>query len=313
MSQSTNGPTEADLRAAVARQGGARYFAIGIFVLLGLISFIAVLFLLTDPAMFRNRYFLVTTLTDAGGVRAGDPVQMRGVNIGRVSRFQMTTDGRVDIRLELKEPWQVPEGSTVTLTESGVFGGRTVEILPTLSQVYLQPWDTIPGEDSGGGLLQSAGDLASQAEVVLARLGEALSDETIGSVQGATREVEGLAIDLRQVVAAQKDEIEALTASLSRTAAGFEELGDAAPDVASAAARADSLMAELTETSGRLDAVLSSLDTVLGRMARGEGTLGMLSRDDALYLNLASAAASFDSLVVDLKANPKRYLTVEIF
>ena len=101
--------------------------------------------------------------------------------------------------------------------------------------------------------------------------------------------------------------------SLSRTAEGLESITDATPSVTSAAARADSLMAELSATTGRLDEVLSGLDTVIGRMARGEGTLGRLSQDESLYDNFNRTLLSLDSLLVDLKANPKRYLTVEIF
>jgi phospholipid/cholesterol/gamma-HCH transport system substrate-binding protein len=48
-------------------------------------------------------------------------------------------------------------------------------------------------------------------------------------------------------------------------------------------------------------------------MARGEGTLGKLSSDDRLYESLTAAATSLDSLLVDLKANPGRYVTIEIF
>jgi phospholipid/cholesterol/gamma-HCH transport system substrate-binding protein len=48
-------------------------------------------------------------------------------------------------------------------------------------------------------------------------------------------------------------------------------------------------------------------------MERGEGTLGRLSRDEALYDNLAAAVISLDSLLVDIRLNPKRYVTIEIF
>ena len=48
-------------------------------------------------------------------------------------------------------------------------------------------------------------------------------------------------------------------------------------------------------------------------MARGEGTLGLLSRDEALYTTLVSAAANLDALLIDVKANPGRYVKVEIF
>ncbi len=104
-----------------------------------------------------------------------------------------------------------------------------------------------------------------------------------------------------------------MTQSLNRTASGLEDAAGAGSDVASAAARADSLLAELTVTQRRLDAVLDNMDTVIGRMARGEGTLGRLSQDESLYTNMDQAVASLNELLVDLRLNPGRYLTVEIF
>ena len=59
--------------------------------------------------------------------------------------------------------------------------------------------------------------------------------------------------------------------------------------------------------------MLGSLDTVIGRMERGEGTLGRLSRDEDLYQNVAAAALSLDELLTDIRENPKRYVTIEIF
>ena len=307
------GTSDAEIRANIPRSAGTRYVRLGIFVILGVLSFFAVLFLLTDPATFRGRYRMVTTLNDAGGVRSGDPIQMRGVNIGRVSGFSMTPEGRVDIELEVNGEWKIPEGSTVTLADAGIFGGRTVKVVPTLSQTYLEPWDTIPGVDGGGGVLENAGVLAEDAGVLLERMQRMLDDETIESVQGSAEEFEGLARDLRTVVAEQRDDLDRLTASLATAAEGLEGAGEAGSEVTEAAREARELVAELRATTGRLDEVVGSLDTVIGRMARGEGTLGRLSADAALYDNLEALSANLDTLVSEFRANPRRFIGFSIF
>ena len=313
MNGSGKGPSERDLKQVVARQSGVRHFWVGVFVLLGLVSFITVLFLLTSPATLRGRYMVVTSMSDAGGVRKGDPIQMRGVNIGRVNRFEMSPDGQVNIRLEIEGEWGVPVGSRVVLADAGVFGGRTVRILPSNNTSMIAEWDTIPGGDNGGGLLASAGDLADQAGDVMTRLQTFLDEGTIGSMQGTAREAEGLAQELRVVLAEQRTALTGLTASLQRASEGLETMTEGGPDVTAAAAEASALMTDLRATTSRLDVVISSLDTVLGRMARGEGTLGLLSQDEALYRNVTAAAASLDALLIDIKANPGRFLKVEIF
>ena len=79
--------SDEELAGAAPKKSGGKDMLIGIFVLSGLLAFVAILFLLTDPATMRGRYMLVTTVQDAGGVRRGDPVQMRGVIIGRINGF----------------------------------------------------------------------------------------------------------------------------------------------------------------------------------------------------------------------------------
>ncbi|MBT8337776.1 MAG: MCE family protein [Gemmatimonadetes bacterium] len=314
MTDPQSGPSDRELARTVPRDTGARHIRVGIFVIFGIVSFFTVLFLMTDPAGFRGRYNLVTELTDAGGVRRGDPIQMRGVIIGRVSGFEMTPAGRVALTLELYDDWRIPVGSTATLAEAGVFGGRTVEVMPGDGTTVLTEGDTIPGDDAGGGIFETVENLGVEAETVLERLEMLLDTATVRSVQGSTREVEGLARDLRSVVAEQKDEIGRLTSTLARAAEGLERTADdAGPELASAAARADSLLASMEETTAQLDGVLATLDTVLGRMARGEGTLGRLSQDESLFVNTNTALENLNALLVDLRENPGRYLTIEIF
>ena len=137
-------PSEEEFNRAVPRPASGREARVGIFVLIGLLSFVTVLFLLTDPATLRGRYLLVTTVQDAGGIRKGDPIQMRGVNIGRVHGFRMRTDGHVDISLEIEGKWKVPVDSHTELGTAGIFGGRTMEVLPGRAGQAFAAGDTVP-------------------------------------------------------------------------------------------------------------------------------------------------------------------------
>jgi phospholipid/cholesterol/gamma-HCH transport system substrate-binding protein len=234
--------------STIPRDSGRREVRVGIFVLAGLISFVWILFMMTDPATLRGRYMVVTVLENAGGVRKGDPIQLRGVNVGRVHRFEMLSRGEVAITMELEDEWQVPMGSEVRLGAAGIFGGRTMEIVPGSAQGFLQDYDTIPGVGADpGGLM--------------------------GSLEGAA----------------------------------------ASGDVARAVARADTAMAVLAETGANLDRATASLRSLLERIDRGEGTLGRLALDDALYTNLNQAAASLAELVADVQENPRRYINLSIF
>ena len=71
------------------------------FVILAVIAIWLVLATMTKPALFRGRYIVKTSVPNAAGIRKGDPVQMRGVNIGRVIRFDIRDQG-VELRLEIE-------------------------------------------------------------------------------------------------------------------------------------------------------------------------------------------------------------------
>ncbi len=306
--------TDEEILAAVPRGTGGKEARLGLFVLLGLVSFVIIIFWMTDPATLRGRYIVVTSVENAGGVRAGDPVQMQGVNIGRVHDFEMLGQGRVDITLEIEGEWRIPHGSRIVMGESGLFGGRTLDIERGDSNEYYEEGDTIPGEGaSSAGLLGSVDELSAKAGTVLTSIDSLLNPETVGNMKSSARSLDTLLTELSAITREQRDNITRLTESLAKSAEGLESASAAGPDVARVVARADSAAATLNATASHLDSATVSLRSVLARMDAGEGTLGMLSTDRALYDNMNGAASSLRSLLDDLQKNPNKYINISIF
>jgi len=305
------GPSDQELDRAIPRGSEGRELRVGIFVLVGILSSLLVLFLTTDPATFRGRYLITATLEDAGGVRNGDAVQMRGVNIGRVDGFDMA-EGQVLMTLEIEGKWEVPSDSRIRIGGTGLIGGRTVEVIPGESDEALPPGGNLPGSSSED-IMGTVRDLGGQAGTTLERLEALLSEPTVSSLQGSAKELHALLSDLAAMTREQRDEVARLTASLNRTADGLETAAEAGPEAASAIARADSTLASLNRTSATLDRAAGSLETVMARLERGEGTLGQLSSNDSLYVNLNRAAESLERLLTDLRENPGRYIKLQIF
>lgn len=309
-----NGPSDEEILAATPRETGSKEAQVGIFVIIGLVSFVIVLFWMTDPATLRGRYMLVTEVEHAGGVRSGDPIQMQGVNIGRVNDFEMLDDNRVVITMEIEGQWTIPVGSRTVMGEAGLFGGRSLEIVRGPGPGVYAEGDTLMGEGaSGSGLLGDVGQLSAQAESVLGSINTMLNDSTVGAVQGSARELERLLTQLSSVTDEQRAALRQLTTTLNSAAEGIESASEAGPDIARAVARADSAMVMLRATSESLDAATVSLRTVLTRMERGEGTLGRLSVDESLYVNMNTAAENLNALLTDLQENPNKYINISIF
>ena len=289
---------------------GGRQLMVGAFVLVGIIAVVLALFTLTDPGTFRGRYVLYTVVDNAGGIRKGDPVQIRGVNIGRVKSFNIGAKGVV-IALELEKQYKVPADSRMALTSSGLLGGITATITPGSSSAPLTNGDTIPGMREAGAFDQVA-SLGQRADTVLASAQALLSSQTVTAVNESAVQLRTLLAGTAAMVAEDRANIRALTTSLRNTTAELEA-GHPGQRIGATMARLDSLSAQLAATSTRLSAASASLQVVLGRMEQGEGTLGRLSRDAALYDNLNAAAANFNALAEDIRANPKKYINVKVF
>lgn len=304
------GPSDEELRHAVPGVAGGREVRIGLFVIMGVAAIVAVLFLLTDPALFRGRYMVTTQVENALGLRNGDPVQMRGVNIGRVHRFEIE-DGSVTITLEIEGQWEIPVDSRTRLMTTSLLGGRTVEVVPGRSQEAARQGHHLPGA-SGDDPFQMVDDMGGQATEVLTRVRALLSDPTVASVQASARELEGLLREWGEITREQRDEVERLTATLNRAAEGAEGMATS-PELARAIARADSTLLSLNRTGISLRSASESLDRVLTRIDRGEGTLGQLVVNDTLYTNLNRVLESLDAVLVDLRENPGRYVRLELF
>jgi phospholipid/cholesterol/gamma-HCH transport system substrate-binding protein len=296
---------------------------VGLFLLVAIAVTIILLYTLTDAAMFRGRYIISTSVPDAGGIRKGDPVQMRGVNIGRIMGFEISAPGdpqgaRVTIKLELQGQYKVPKDSKVELRSAGPLGGMIANIVPGQSQQMLGYGDAVAGsaEEPLGSVIQR---LTARAEKALDRVDTLMSEAFVKDVHGSGAEMRALLGTLHATTREQRVELRELEASFKRNAQNLEKV-TGAPELERAVKRLDTI----TETGQKMvDSFNRSADSAEKMMARleaGEGTLGKLSKDDQLYkemnesvISMRRSATEIAELVADIKKNPKKYLKMSVF
>jgi phospholipid/cholesterol/gamma-HCH transport system substrate-binding protein len=297
---------------------------VGFFLVVGIIAIFAALFILTDAAFFRGRYIVSTVVTDAGGIRRGDPVQMRGVNIGRVQRFKIAKDN-VEIRLELEGEYKVPKDSHVELKSGGLLGGTIAEVVPGDSPEYLRNGDHVDGRMVPG-LFDAANRVAGQVEKVMGQVEKLMTDTTVKNIaatadnaQVASRDMRKLIADVSAAVAEQRKTLATLEASLQRSATGFEKVATA-PEMDRTLKRFDTLGERMDTVTASLQRSSASVETVTARAAKGEGSLGKLMTDEELYRslnqavnNMNQATLSMNRLVEDIQKNPRKYINLKVF
>jgi len=299
------------------RRGRYREAWVGFFVVTGILATLVLLGVMTDAALFRGRYIVTTNVPNAGGIRKGDPVQMRGVNIGRIIGFGINREN-VDLRLEIEGEYAIAKDSRVELRSSGLLGGMVAEVVPGSSAERARWGDRLQGT-VGPGVFDKVDELAGQADKVAVKLQTILTDETVQDIKGTASHARTSLDELQQILKEQRSTLRELTASLQRTSASLDK-ATSGPELERTVKRMDELSAKLDTTLGTLDRSSNSLESILARMDRGEGTLGKLSKDDALYdsaveatQNLNKATAEMQRLMTDLQANPKKYINLKIF
>jgi phospholipid/cholesterol/gamma-HCH transport system substrate-binding protein len=290
---------------------------VGLFAILGVFAIWFALMTLTSPALFRGRYVLRTSVPNAAGIRKGDPVRMRGVNIGRVIGFGIGSQG-VQLQLEIEGAYQVPSDSRVELKGSGLLAGMVADVLPGSSPRKAAWGDALPGAN-GPGMLDKVDSLAGEADNVTLRLQSLISDETIRNVRDGSGRMNTLLGELSTVVGEQRGELQALSTSLRKSAEGVEKV-TTGPELQRVVTQVDELVRRMDTLVSKMDRSAASLDGILTRIDKGEGTLGKLSRDDALYRSASQATTDFgkaavelQKLVDDVRRQPKRYLSVSLF
>ena len=256
----------------------------------------------------QNTYYI--RFSNAKALSKNSTVYADGYDVGRVSNILYDYDrpGQVLVAIEVDRGLRIPRGSSARLDEA-VLGGCNLNLLLTtnLTDAY-HPGDTIQGSDANG-LLSKAADMMPQIEQTVARV-----DSLLASLN---RLVESPHV---QAILQNTEEV---TAHLNQSSQQLNSLlKNDVPQMTSTFNRAGENVVTLTENLNQLQlqATLDSVNTAVGSLHKllaqaqdPDGTLGRMMNDPTLYNNLNHTIQSADSLVTDLKTNPKRYVHFSVF
>jgi phospholipid/cholesterol/gamma-HCH transport system substrate-binding protein len=309
--------TDDDLPQVPPSRSRDQMLWVGLFIIVGIVATLGVLFTMTDAALFRGRYVLETHVSNAGGIRRGDPVQMRGVNIGRILGFTIGQEG-VDVRLEIEGEYAVPADSRVQLKSAGLLQGMVADITPGVSTQRLRYGDKIAGTTEEA-VVTAAERLVDSAGNAIARVDRLLSEEMIKDVHGSGAELRSALKALSATITEQRRELRVIEASMRKNTESLERV-TGAPELERSVKRLDEITARADRVAASLERTSRSAEDLLGRLERGEGTVGKLTRDDALYREMNGAAQSIkqagsdvSKLVSDIRKDPKKYLKFSVF
>jgi phospholipid/cholesterol/gamma-HCH transport system substrate-binding protein len=305
---------------------------IGILVILTIVFFIWGYNFLQGKRIFTpvNTYYV--NYERVGGLLESADVVLSGYRVGHVENIRFVGFDKFTIRLTVSSRIDLPHGTVARLISSDILGTRAVELVPgTLPGVYSQG-DTLTGEiepdliaDIGNYLLplaSRAGEMMASMDSVLIIFQTLLDRDFREKFAETTDNINYTIASLRRTANSADTLITREDSRFNRILANLESISATLADgnedyrtiMGNIASLSDSLaQAEFLSAVNNLNDVLSATSQVMARIEDGEGSLGRLTTDEELYNNLESATRNLDSLLIDLKERPGRYVRFSIF
>ena len=250
---------------------------------------------------------------DVSGLSPSSPVYANGYRVGVVKslNYDYNPQGKIVAELDLNKNMRVPRGSHAELA-SDLLGNIKINLVLSEDPInMIGHGDTIPGEMEMGmmtkvsKMLPAIEHMMPKLDSIITSLNTLLADPAL---RNTLHNVEGMTGNLNATSA----ELKSLSASLNREVPGMMNKANGVLDNTQqltgnlAAIDVEGMVAKVNQT-------LANVEQMTQKLNSNEGTLGLLMRDATLYNNLSSTAASADSLLIDFKAHPKRYVHFSVF
>lgn len=185
-----------------------------------------------------------------------------------------------------------------------------------------------------------AGGIAGNVASVAERVRTAFDDSAARELRQSLRNFSSMSRDLAAAVRVQSRNLDSIavhvrssvadlarTAESVRNATGRVDSATASGEIANivketelatanlraASARINDLTISLQQSEASLRGVVGKADSVMGKVNRGEGSLGLLVNDPSLYRNSDSLLVDLRSLLADFRKDPKRYFALRVF
>jgi phospholipid/cholesterol/gamma-HCH transport system substrate-binding protein len=276
------------------------------------VAFSLLFLYMTNRGLALRRADVHVRFAAAEGLRKGDPVVFRGVQVGEVRRLNFSSDGDVIVSARLLDPVPLTRAARAELVAIDLFGRQSLVLRDGITPApRFVSGDTLRGTlpPSLTGRMSELGDRAARV------VGDTMVDamhHALDGIGAASHQFAALGARIETMLSAQEESLALLMRHTAQLAGNVETITDPSAVVA--------IRDDLARTTASLARATAQLDTtgvaaaqLLRNLNEGEGSAGMLLRDPALYQRTNQLLASLEELIVDVRSNPKKYINVKVF
>ncbi len=289
---------------------------------------------LKGTGLFNKEVIYYASYDRVNGLIQANPVVVNGLRVGQVKKVYFNPDmsGSIMVSMMLSTDLPIPNNSVARIFSSDLMGSKAIELILGDSKIPIAKGDTLKSSVEGGLMAEVNAQMApikNKAEDLMTSIDTLVTafqlifnesarknlsesflniEKTLANLQSASSNIDTLVVKESSRISAILINLDAITRTLSENREDFTRI------VKNFSAISDSLAdVEIPATFVRINSALANVETILEKVNNGHGTLGMLMTDDSLYLELNRSATSLDSLINDVKNNPKRYVRFSLF
>lgn len=259
----------------------------------------------------NNTYFI--TFDDIQGLGASTPIYADGYKVGTVDglEYDYKENGPIKVKVDIIKDLRIPQGSKAEIVKDLMGNLQVNLLLANNPRERVEPGGIIPGAVNGG-MMDKAASLVPVVEKMLPKL-----DSILTSVNALLADP-ALAASLHNVETITSNltvstcELNTLMAGLNKQVPGMIGKANGVLDNTNRLT-ANLASLDVQGTLNKVNQTLESAHQFTEKLNSNQGSLGLLMNDTKLYDNLTSTMGHADSLVIDLKAHPKRYVHFSVF
>ncbi len=309
----------------------SRLFWIGMIFVLSSIAFIGGLLYLQEISIRKSNYTFNVLFDNIQGLNVGDQVDMLGKKIGKVSHSRIIGQKiAVELSIDNSFSFSIPVDSKIEVKSEGLIGSKFISISPGLNtKEFILPGETVEGlrefdfAEITPGIVPLTQDLSAFARRLKATLGEEEKDNirlTIHNIESLTAELDTFVYNYRNIISDNdkknfQDFIKNLSGTVKDLKYGvnkeINKLDGMLDDLKKVTDKSEELSTTITELKKSSESFAISTEKfnkILNKIDNGEGTIGKLVSDSALYENMNNLVNEMRTFVDDIKENPAKYM-----
>lgn len=259
----------------------------------------------------NNAYYM--TFDDIQGLGASTPIYADGYKVGIVDglEYDYKENGPIKVKVDIIKDLRIPQGSKAEIVKDLMGNLQVNLLLANNPRERVEPGGIIPGAVNGG-MMDKAANLVPVVEKMLPKLDSILTSVNAlladPALAASLHNVETITSNL--TVSTRK--LNTLMAGLNKQVPGMIGKANGVLDNTNRLT-ANLASLDVQGTLNKVNQTLESAHQFTEKLNSNQGSLGLLMNDTKLYDNLTSTMSHADSLVIDLKAHPKRYVHFSVF